>query len=145
MKKFISKSIMSTILCMMIVAGICTSNIDGFAKEKNDRYCMLVSVNQVNPQVGGDGHYCKDCGRSEAHIIADALLKRYNVYFINRGQQECNDYANNLISNSPFIYSNHTNIETGQNCKCILGMSTSTEYKKHSYYEEYETPVVNMK
>ena len=140
---------MATILCMMIVAGICTSNIDGFVKEKNDSSsCMLVSVNQGNAQAlsnTGSEEYCKVCGRSTEHIEAEAVLKYYNVYYINDWQTECYNYTWQLRTSSPFIYSNHKNIESNTNCKGVEGYSSELKYKKHSYYEEYETPVVNMK
>lgn len=145
MKKFISKSIMATILCMMIVAGVCASNIDGFVKEKNDRSCMLVSINQGNAQASGSEEYCKLCGRSKNHIEAEAVLKYYNVYYINTWQTECDSYAKYLIRHEPYIYSNHKNLETKSQCDGWNGYSSELQYKKHSYYEEYETPVVNMK
>lgn len=150
MKKLVVK-----ILCSVLIASLLSTQI---SNTENVSYAAdnTITQNQINPQVtdirnqvnpsahSGNSFYCKDCGRSYEDMYAEYALQYDNIYYVNSAQKEMNDLCTIYKRNPYFCLNHHTNPDTGAVCGCISGSSNDTKYKKHDYYEENETPVLNL-
>lgn len=142
------KKILAKVLCSIIVLGLFSTHL-AYAEEKkeltNNSSKMSNVSNQNNPQAfAGKEFYCKKCGRSYDSIIGEYAKLYDNVYYINEAQKEMNDKATSYRRNPYYCYTHHNNFETGEICNAPGGFSQETKYKVHSYYEENETPVINV-
>lgn len=141
------KKILAKVLCSIMIIGLFSTHF-AYAEEKkeltNNSSKMSNVSDQVNPTAfSGSTHYCKDCGKNYGYMYAEFALKYDNIYYINNAQKEMDDLCT-IYKRYPYsCLDYHTNPDTGAACGCISGSSTDTKYKKHDYYEENETPVLN--